>query len=72
MKHYRFNPRKFLFNVVAPMQFTIGILLILGAAGSSDAGLMDWPGCFLMCLIGALLILSTAIYQRKYGRRIKR
>jgi hypothetical protein len=68
MKHYRFTPKKFLTSVIAPLQFTIGLLLLFGAAGASDMNSMDGLQCIGLGIIGALLMLGTAIYQKTVRR----
>jgi hypothetical protein len=72
MNHYHFNPRKFLLNVIAPVQFCIGLLLLYGAAGASDADMMDAMPCIGLGFAGALIILSTALYIPKRKERRKR
>lgn len=64
IRHYRFNPRKLIQNIVVPMQFTAGLLLIFGAAGSSEIGETNELKCIVFGIIGILLMWSTAIYQK--------
>jgi len=63
-KRYRFNFRKFLNNVVAPLQFMAGLLMLFGAAGGSDLGSMGCLECIGLGILGAVLMGGAAIYQK--------
>lgn len=51
MKRKRFNQRKFAMNVIIPMQFMVGFLILIGAAEARSLGdsvLLGGVGLLLM------------------------
>lgn len=63
-KRYRFNWRKFLRNVVAPFQATLGLLLLFAAAGMSDSGKTSFLVCLGIAIVGLVLMVSTSKYNK--------
>lgn len=57
-KRYRFNFRKFVHKVIAPMQFVIGLLLLFGAGGTEGL----WQA-LVLAAGGAVLMGLTTLYR---------
>lgn len=57
-KRYRFNLHKFIHKVIAPLQFVIGLLLLVGAGGTEGV----WQALALAA-VGAALMGLTTLYR---------
>ena len=57
MKRKRFNQRKFAMNVIIPMQFMVGFLILIGAAEVGSLG-----DTALLCGVGLLLMSGMLIF----------
>ena len=58
---------KYLFKLSA----AVGVFLIWGAAGSTDAGSLTLSKAFLLCVFGIVLIAISALGNRLCRRRIR-
>lgn len=61
-RRYRFNKRKFIHNVLVPVQITIGALILFGTAGASSTGDISVVQTIIQGAVGILLMASSLIY----------
>ena len=62
-RRYTMNWPRFAFNVILPLQFMVGFLVVLGTVGEMELNGMDIAQFWTQCLIGFLLMVSMIFHQ---------